>query len=109
VALALLERHGWSGPAPVTPIRTLQGPVFRLHDHAAARVQVFGSWDRWQAGVAATEVEPAVWETRPVPMGRGDYRYKFLVGDSSWLPDPTNPYRAADGQGGINSCLRWPD
>lgn len=41
--------------------------------------------------------------TFPIPPG--DHQYKFVVNESSWIPDPTNPQSADDGFGGSNSVL----
>lgn len=107
-ALALVEPHQWSGPEATTPVPTAAGPVFRLHDHRAERVEVLGSWDGWRTPVAAQPLEPGVWTTRAVALAPGDHHYKFRLDGDRWLPDPANPWRAPDGAGGLNSWFRWP-
>ena len=107
VALAVLERHGWDGPSPVTPIVTTAGAVFQVHDHAAMQVAVFGSWDDWAQAVPGRGQEAGVWRTDPVALAPGEYQYKLKIDDRLWLTDPTNPWRVPDGLGGINSRLRW--
>jgi serine protease AprX len=108
VAAALLERHGWRGPLPLTPRATSAGPVFQLHDHAARRVEVVGSWDGWAGRVPAGAIEEGVWETRPVALPPARHEYKFLLDGDRWIADPTNPRRVPDGVGGINSRFDWP-
>ena len=107
-ALALVEEHRWSERAPVTPIITVAGPVFQIHDHSAKQVDVFGSWDDWDAPVPGRIVEPGLWTTRPVSLGAGEYQYKFKTDGQTWVADPTNPWRAGDGVGGLNSWFTWP-
>jgi 1,4-alpha-glucan branching enzyme len=80
---------------------------FVLHDHAARSVAVLGSWDNWHSpGIAAAEREPGVWRAtvrRPDP---GLYCYKYLLNDSTWIPDPANPLRTVNDAGQINSVVR---
>lgn len=107
VALALAERHHWDGPPPTAPIATTGGPAFLVHDHRAAVVEVFGSWNAWGRPIAARSTESGVWLTDPLPLRSGEYHYKLKV-DEQWIADPLNPWRVEDGQGGINSRFRWP-
>ncbi len=107
VALAVLERHGWDGPSPITPLVTAAGAVFRVHDDAAGQVAVFGSWDDWQQATPCHLHEPGLWSAAPIPLRPGEYQYKLKIDDRLWLTDPTNPWRSPDGLGGINSRFRW--
>lgn len=107
IALALDEPHRWQGPAPVTPHATAAGAVFELHDHGAERVVVLGSWNDWREPLEACEVERGLWRTAPLPLAPGRHEYKFRLNEETWLPDPTNPHRAGDGSGGLNSVLTW--
>jgi len=67
---------------------------------------VLGNWNGWVGpGVVAEAVEPGVWQTDPVMLASGSYRYKFLIDDGIWNPDPANPLRVGDGFGGWNSVL----
>jgi len=109
VARALAERHGRDFPWPFSPRLTPAGVVFGLHDHAAPRVEVFGSWNRWQTpGLLASRLEAGVWETPPLLLSHGSYSYKFLLDGRTWLDDPGNPQKIHDGSGNLNSVLVVP-
>lgn len=106
VALALREEHGPLARWPMSPHVTPQGILYLLHEHKAKQVQVLGSWNAWLApGLAATEMEPGIWQARQRPLMPGCYSYKFLVDHSRWLDDPSNPRKSPDGFGGFNSVL----
>jgi serine protease AprX len=106
VALALREQHGPLANYSLSPQITAQGIHFLLHDHTARRVAVLGSWDNWSApGLAATQIEPGIWQAQLLPLEPGCYTYKFLLDDTRWLDDPTNPHKIPDGFGGLNSLL----
>lgn len=105
LALALRERHDKRNGTLASPEITGAKMCFALHDHHAKKVQVFGSWNDWRAGVLAMRVEEGVWRaTCPLP-GPGIYHYKFLVNGARWRDDPSNPEKAPDGFGGLNSVL----
>jgi len=105
VARALAERHGraaWQ----VTPLLSSNGITFSLHDHAASKVQVLGSWDNWQApGIPVASVEPGYWQSAPLQLPNGRYAYKLLLDGQHWLDDPGNPHKIHDGNGGLNSTF----
>jgi serine protease AprX len=110
VARALAERHGLATQQPASPELSPGGVVFSLHDHRASMVQVVGSWDNWRTpGMIATEAEPGYWRTLPVHLPCGRYAYKFLLDRRRWLDDPSNPGKAPDGLGGLNSTLVVPE
>ena len=80
--------------------------TFVLHDHAAQRVQVLGSWNDWQSpGLEMEQVEPGVWQAERPLLAHGHYQYKFLLDGSRWLDDPANPRKVWDGFAGFNSLL----
>lgn len=106
VALALQEMHD---AVPRSPHVTTDGVSFSLHDHWVQQVQVLGSWDDWQApGLVAQQVENGVWQTVPLSLPPGRYRYKFLLDGTRWLDDPANPQKWPDTYGGLNSLLLLP-
>lgn len=107
VARALAERHG--GAELAGP--TIEGDRvrFRLHDHDAATVAVFGSWDGWTAPVALRTAEPGLWQSEPVPISPGRHDYKLQRNGSRWLDDPANPVKRPDGFGGWNSVVEVGD
>lgn len=81
---------------------------FRVHDHEARSVDLFGSWDGWSFPVAARSPEPGLWETEPMPLAMGSYSYKLRLNDSQWIDDPANPVKQPDGLGGLNSMVEIP-
>ena len=110
VARALAERHRRVARLQVSPRLSPEGITFSLHDHAATRVQVLGSWDGWRSpGIAARSIEPGFWQTQPVHLPHGQYAYKFLLDGTRWLDDPNNARKAPDGVGGLNSTLVVPE
>lgn len=106
VALALREQHGPLAGYLLSPQVTPGNITFLLHDHAAHRVEVVGSWNDWAApGLGATQLEPGIWQARLTALPAGHYSYKFLLDGQRWLDDPANPQKAPDGLGGFNSLL----
>jgi serine protease AprX len=103
VSRALAERHssGWK----VTPEVTDDGLVFSLHDHAAARVELRGSWDGWTQGIECKPTEPGIWRSATCALPPGIHSYKFLLDGTRWLDDPANVRKAHDGLGGWNSVV----
>jgi serine protease AprX len=110
VARALADQHSQAAGQQVSPRLAPEGITFSLHDHAAASVQVFGSWNDWQSpGIAATSIEPGYWRTLPIRLRTGRYTYKLLLDGQRWLDDPDNPRKAPDGVGGLNSAVVVPE
>ncbi len=106
VARALEERHSGYARQQRSPRLSPEGVSFALHDHAAAKVQVLGSWNDWRApGLAATLIEPGYWQTSPLKLSHGRYAYKFLLDGQQWLDDPGNPRKIHDGSGSLNSTF----
>lgn len=106
VAAAYAEHHGAEALITITPTVTPAGVVFLLHDHGAKSLRVLGSWNNWQRpGLPASQREHGLWMTRPLPLPKGQYTYKFFVNDSDWKDDPANPEKVPDGQGGLNSTF----
>jgi len=106
VAAAYAEHHGGTKLVNITPSVTPAGVVFVLHDHQVKNLRVLGSWNDWvQPGLAARQRENGIWMTRPLPLAKGEYSYKFLVNDGHWMDDPANPHKVGDGHGGVNSSF----
>jgi glycosidase len=62
---------------------------------------VAGGWDQ---GVALQK-NGSVWSaTIPVPYNF-EFQYKFVINQSLWVTDPTNPNTVSDGKGGHNSVF----
>jgi serine protease AprX len=105
VARALTERHQKRFGGTLGPRVGPDGVVFSLHDHAASRVEVRGSWNDWGEGLPAVSVEPGAWEAKLPHPGSGRHAYKFVLDGIRWLDDPGNPRKAPDGRGGFNSLV----
>ena len=106
VALALADRHSKKADFASSPRLTRTTVDFLIHDHRARVVSVVGGWDGWKRpGLPARELEPGLWRAsfpRPLP---GMHHYKWLLDETVWMADPSNPQRAHDGYGGWNSVL----
>jgi hypothetical protein len=73
-------------------------------------VHVAGSFNGWPGTVAA-----GGWKMTHVPgkglyvakkvLQNGDYSYKFVINEATWISDPGNPKGEPDGFGGQNSLL----
>jgi len=107
-ALARADVHGAGADFDESPVVERDRVRFLLHEHGASDVRVLGSWNEWAWPAAARRLEEGLWEAqirRPPP---GTYGYKFLLDGDRWLPDHSNPARAHDGFGGVNSLLAVP-
>jgi len=106
VTLALADLHSRRADFAASPIIAGGCARFLLHEHAASRVVVQGSWNGWSTpGLVAARVEDGLWEARLGAIPPGRYTYKFLLDDERWLVDPANPTRATDNDGNWNSVL----
>jgi len=95
--------------------RAVRSPVvdrgevtFTFYDPAAKTVQVGGDWpgNNWTEGdegrgevlIGLMNRKNGMWSlTIHLPSGR--YRYRFLVNESLWVLDPSNPRIVDDGLG----------
>lgn len=76
-----------------------------------ASVHVAGSFNGWPGTAAA-----GGWPMEHVPeldlyyvkheVPNGAHTYKFVIDESTWIPDPANPTSEPDGFGGQNSVLQ---
>jgi len=108
VTLALADLHSRRADFAASPVLEGGGVRFLLHDHAASRVSVLGSWNGWGApGLVAARIEDGLWEARLPSAPPGRHTYKFLIDDGRWLVDPANPSRATDGDGNWNSTFDY--
>lgn len=109
VKLARLERHGRLAQATASPQVNGSEVTFILHEHGVEQVELFGSWDGWQApGRFAQQVEPGLWRVTMRDLAPGHYQYKFLIDGARWHDDPANPRKARDHHGGLNSLVTVP-
>ena len=79
--------------------------TFRLRDTSAKTAAVAGSFNGWSTTTNPMKRDgPDMVATVDLPAGT--YEYKFVLEDTAWLTDPSNPLTADDGQGNTNSVLR---
>jgi 1,4-alpha-glucan branching enzyme len=76
---------------------------FRLRAPDAASVAIAGDFNNWSAGARRMRRrKDGVWwvvlRLRP-----GTYQYKFVIDESDWQADPSNPRQVPNGQGTVNS------
>ena len=72
----------------------------------ARSVHIAGDFNGWiRDGAPMQRGADGVWRGT-VRMQEGERLYKFVVNGAEWTPDPANPERVSDQQGGFNSVLR---
>lgn len=78
---------------------------FALHAPTAGSVYVLGDFNNWQKSDSnmLTKLETGEWSAH-FTLGKGKYRYKFLV-DDEWHNDPQNPKVEANVFGGADSII----
>ena len=82
--------------------------AFRLEGHAtASSVWLTGDFLSWAGNPASGAIQLALgadgaW-TASYTFTAGPHQYKFIVDQSQWITDPTNPDQVDDGLGGKNS------
>jgi serine protease AprX len=109
VTLAGLERHGRAARILGSPRVEGTTVTFALHEHDAAQVELFGSWNDWKGpGRSATQIEPGLWRVVVQDLAPGRYQYKFLLDGARWHDDPANPRKTKDRHGGLNSLVVVP-
>ncbi len=64
----------------------------------------FNSWNNQSTPMTDADGD-GTW-TVQIPLGPGEYEYKFVVDGDRWFQDPLNPESAPDNHGGSNSVLR---
>ncbi len=84
--------------------------TFVLADAGYGAVHVAGSFNGWPGSVAAGGWAMAYDATGDrwwlkAELGEGSFQYKYVIDESTWIADPTNPNQADDGFGGYNSLL----
>ncbi len=63
-----------------------------------------GEFNRWNASANPMHYDSVSGQwSAALALPSGQWEYKFVVNDSLWLPDPTNPHKVSDGWNGFNS------
>ena len=79
--------------------------VYRADPEALpGTVRLAGPFEGWQGNLVMTPRADGRF-TVDVRLPPGEHPYKFII-DDSWQPDPDNPSRVDDNQGGENSIAR---
>jgi len=106
VQLAKKEQHALN-TAGCSPPRVQNGNlVFMYHDDNAQAVTLAGDFNGWNAASNPLHKDSTgIWLCHIPTPGPGRYEYKFVVDHSSWIEDPGNGLKVADGFGGLNSVL----
>lgn len=69
------------------------------------RVSVIGDFNDWNAFADALKPQGNGKFQLDVPLVPGQYRYKVVLNEREYFPDPANTHTEPDGYGGLNSVL----
>jgi 1,4-alpha-glucan branching enzyme len=95
-----------AGPGAVEPLPDGKYRVtFRLKDTSAKTAAIAGTFNGWNTTANLMKREGADM-VATVELAAGQYEYKFVLEDTTWLTDPSNPLTIDDGRGNTNSLLR---
>ncbi|MEP6574161.1 MAG: isoamylase early set domain-containing protein [Gemmatimonadota bacterium] len=91
---------GVSSPraASVHPVR------FTVRAPESSGVSLVGDFNNWNPGASPLRKVNGSW-TVTLPLRPGRYRYTFVVGGRTWLPDPARPAAPADDFGRPTSVI----
>lgn len=94
-------------PANFTPIINYQDQhiEFSLHQETAKSVATTGDFTNWNQEGVPLQSYHGIWKSYYKLLPKGEYRYKFIINNQEWIPDPTNILHELDGFGGLNSKL----
>ncbi|MCD8500653.1 MAG: LPXTG cell wall anchor domain-containing protein [Bacillaceae bacterium] len=92
----------FTGFVPAVAAQTSSGPVVHengsvtfTYEGTAERVRVAGSFTDWESGALEMQQQDGVWTLTTNPLTPDDYQYKFILGESNWINDPSNPQTAS--------------
>ena len=104
---AALRHRGGRGRKRFSSPEILANRVkFRYRNDTCYKVTVAGSFNGWNPNAnSMTKVGRETWEAEVIVPEPGEYRYKFVVDDMRWLPDPECLKNEFDGFGGKNSVF----
>ncbi len=110
VAAALRQGFGALAEAPLSPWFDEQGIHLVYYDRHARRVAVVGDFNDWDPEAHPMQnTGPWQWRLTLPALPPGRYHYKFLIDDETWVDDPENVEKEADGYGGFNAVLVVPE
>ncbi len=81
-------------------------PIDSLKVRKVALVGEFNNWNPKKHVMVKDEKQHIWWIELPLPPGV--WEYKWVVNDSLWLTDATNPQKVADGWNGFNALKTVP-
>jgi len=88
------------------PFMDEQGVTIKIKAPEASRVQIAGTFNRWDPGThALSGPDKKGWWSITLPLGPGRHEYLFLIDGTRWVPDPHGRTTVDDGFGGKNSVL----
>jgi diguanylate cyclase (GGDEF)-like protein len=84
-----------------------QTVTIAYHPHRdLSQVSLVGDFNNWDKDVDPMARQEDGTFQFTMALNPGTYRYKFVVNDAEWIPDPECHERVHDGLGGDNSILR---
>jgi serine protease AprX len=105
--LKVLKREAILKPHTSPYIDSQQKQIeFYIQSDCASDISLTGDFNQWIPDVL--QLEPGrngIWKIAIPLLPPGQYRYKFLLNETTWTEDVDNPYREPDGYGGFNSIL----
>lgn len=104
VQRALKERD--IAPGETSPLVLGDRIVFFLRSFGTRRAVIVGDFTAWQKNVLFMRpVDSELWRVDIPLLSSGDYRYKLLLDDTTWITDPLNPRIENDNYNGLNSVF----
>ena len=80
---------------------------FYIHHDGAYQITLTGDFNGWARDVLfLTPGKEGNWKGEIPMLSAGQYRYKFLIDEHTWMEDVTNPFREPDNFNGFNSLLK---
>ncbi|NOX88976.1 MAG: hypothetical protein GXO77_08120 [Calditrichaeota bacterium] len=73
------------------------------------KVALVGEFNNWNSSARLMKFDSLSneWKIK-IPLKSGKWEYKYVINDSIWIPDPSNPNKIADGWNGFNSVRHVP-
>ena len=81
-------------------------PISYKPSREVSKVALVGSFNNWDKEADYMQRQSDGSYQFIISLNPGVYHYKFVLNGVEWIPDPANPIREEDTQGGENSVLR---